>query len=78
MSSRWDVEIYRQRAKKWQDEAKTVRSDAERTTCLTIAEGYTRLVRLIEQDEALSSPPLSHSNTDQTRGIALGIRLPMS
>jgi hypothetical protein len=49
MPDQWNPEIYRQRARQWQDKAAALAPGDERATCLQIAEGYARLATLIEK-----------------------------
>jgi hypothetical protein len=46
-----NVEIYREREKRWREEAKSKPNDAERDACLSLAEGYAKLVSIIERIE---------------------------
>jgi len=44
-----DPEAYRLQARLWQGKAEAVSCDEERDVCLVIADGYARLVQLIEK-----------------------------
>ena len=48
MPDSWDSERYRQRAKEWRDRAASLPEGRERDACVTIAEGYEKLVEIIE------------------------------
>ena len=48
MPDNWNAETYRGRARQWQAKAERLPRGEERDTCLTLAEGYTRLAELIE------------------------------
>jgi hypothetical protein len=49
MPGTWDPVIYRDRAKKWQDEAETLPAGKDRDACMALAEGYANLAALIEE-----------------------------
>jgi hypothetical protein len=49
MPSDWNPEIYRARAKQWQDKAAALPPGDQRQACEALAQGYTRLAQLIEQ-----------------------------
>jgi len=55
-----DPEAYRLQARLWQGKAEAVSCDEERDVCLVIADGYARLVQLIEKRGGVST----------TRGLA--------
>jgi hypothetical protein len=59
MPKSWDPEVYRQRAKEWQEKADALPAGNEGDTCLTIAQGYARLATLIDQSERPQPTPLS-------------------
>jgi hypothetical protein len=44
----WDSERYKERAKEWRDRAASLPEGRERDACVTIAEGYEKLVEIIE------------------------------
>jgi len=44
-----DLERYKERAKEWRDRAASLPEGRERDTCVTIAEGYEKLVEIIEE-----------------------------
>ena len=48
MPDSWDSERYRERAKEWRDRAASLPEGRERDACVTIAEGYEKLVEIIE------------------------------
>jgi hypothetical protein len=48
MAGSWDPETYRERARKWQEEADALPAGKEKDACLVLANGYGDLVRLIE------------------------------
>ena len=48
MPDSWDSERYKQRAKEWRDRAASLPEGRERDACVTIAEGYEKLVEIIE------------------------------
>ncbi len=50
MSSGWNIDVYRTRAKKWREEANRLHGGNEREAYLVIADGYAHLVALIEND----------------------------
>ena len=62
MSSDWDEDAYRVRERQWRKAATALPLGEEREACLSLAEGYARLVRLIEQRHAkgrkLSAKPI--------------------
>jgi hypothetical protein len=48
MVDSWDPERYRERAKAWRDRAASLpEGSPERDACVTLAEGYERLVEII-------------------------------
>jgi hypothetical protein len=49
MSDSGDLERYRERAKEWRDRAASLPEGRERDACVTIAEGYEKLVEIIEE-----------------------------
>jgi hypothetical protein len=59
MPNDWNPEIYRARAKQWQDKAAALPPGDERQACEGLAQGYARLAQLIEQAKkgAFSEPP---------------------
>ena len=48
MPDSWDPERYKERAKAWRDKAASLPEGRERDACVTLAEGYEKLVELIE------------------------------
>jgi hypothetical protein len=53
-----DPAIYRYRAKGWRERAASLAPDnPERAVCLELAEGYERLVLLLEKQERLATRP---------------------
>jgi hypothetical protein len=46
----WEItlERYRERAKEWRDKAASHPAGDQRNSCVSIAEGYERLIELIE------------------------------
>jgi hypothetical protein len=48
MSHSGDLERYKERAKEWRDRAASRPEGRERDACVTIAEGYEKLVEIIE------------------------------
>jgi hypothetical protein len=48
MPDRWDLELYRHRAHEWREKAASLPEGQERSECLVIAEGYERLIEVIE------------------------------
>jgi hypothetical protein len=57
MPNDWNPEIYRSRAKQWQDKAAALHPGDERQACEVLAEGYARLAQLIGQAKTSSSLP---------------------
>jgi hypothetical protein len=50
MSGSWNAAKYRERAKKWREEAETLPPGKERDACVVLAEGYANLAALIEKE----------------------------
>jgi hypothetical protein len=50
MPDSWNATVYRQRAEAWRQRAALVEDEAQRNTCLGLAEGYGRLAGLIEAE----------------------------
>jgi hypothetical protein len=49
MPNSWDPERYMERAKAWRDRAASLPEESpERDACVTLAEGYERLAKIIE------------------------------
>ena len=48
MPDTWDSERYRERAKEWRDRAASLPEGHERDVYVVIAEGYEKLVAIIE------------------------------
>ena len=57
------AETYRLQAKQWQEKADALSFGEEHDVCLVIAEGYTRLARLIEK-RAANAPAMLNSDTN--------------
>jgi hypothetical protein len=51
MSDNWDPERYRERAKQWRDMAASAPQGPRRDAYLNIAEGYEKLVEIIEAQQ---------------------------
>jgi hypothetical protein len=49
MLGTWNPATYRERAKKWREEAETLPPGKERDACIGLAEGYANLAALIEK-----------------------------
>ena len=71
MSSDWDEEAYRVRERQWRKAATALPLGEERDSCLSLAEGYARLVWLIEQRHAKSRGLSATSISDDRRGQAI-------
>jgi len=54
----WNPEIYRARAQQWLEKAEKLPEGDERKACLVIAEGYSKLVALIEKDQPVENSEL--------------------
>ena len=50
MSGSWNPAKYRERAKKWREEAETLPPGKERDACAVLAEGYENLAALIKEE----------------------------
>ena len=50
MPGSWDPQVYRERARAWQEKADKMEPGPTKNATLALAEGYTRLADLIEQD----------------------------
>ena len=48
MPDRWDIERYRRRAEEWRERAASQPEGKETIECLVIAEGYERLIEVIQ------------------------------
>jgi hypothetical protein len=63
MPNDWNPEIYRSRAKQWQDKASALQPGDEQRACVALAEGYARLAELIDKEkntrDLISSAPAS-------------------
>jgi len=57
MPQSWNAAEYRDRATAWLQKADALPDGPERETCLLIAAGYTKLARLLEARQGLSSEP---------------------
>ena len=49
MLGTWNPATYRERAKKWREEAETLPPGKERDACMGLAEGYANLAALIQK-----------------------------
>ena len=45
----WKLDVYRERERHWRDEAWRCSPGHERDACLALADGYARLVEIIER-----------------------------
>jgi len=59
MPEDWDPERYKERAKEWRDRAASLPEGRERDACVTVAEGYERLVELIRARQPSCRSPIS-------------------
>jgi hypothetical protein len=50
MPGSWDPQVYRERAKAWQEKADVMKPGKTRDATLALAEGYAKLADLIERD----------------------------
>ena len=48
MPGTWDPVFYRDRAKRWREEAESLPNGKDRDACMALAEGYINLAALIE------------------------------
>lgn len=53
--SDWNVERYREREQHWRNAASQALSGPERDSCLTLADGYAELIRIVER-RAIAQP----------------------
>jgi hypothetical protein len=52
MFGSWDPQAYKDRAQQWHDAAAALPLGPARDACVAIAEGYAKLVELIDRDNA--------------------------
>jgi len=55
----WEITLgrYKERAKEWRDKAASHPAGDQREQCISIAEGYERLIELIEAQRRRSDAP---------------------
>jgi hypothetical protein len=46
----WNAQTYRDRARKWREEAETLPPGKDRDSCLELAQGYDHLADLIDRE----------------------------
>jgi hypothetical protein len=61
MPGTWDPVLYRDRARRWREEAESLPAGKDRDACMALAEGYTKLAALIEGrvDRLDNLPPIT-------------------
>jgi hypothetical protein len=63
MPDQWNAETYREQERRWRVAADKLPEGCERDVCLTLAEGYAHLAKLIDRSGLLHSGAAPDSNS---------------